>query len=175
MTDRVEAHLLKLLGCADLSFPEYREAIRTRFASLREHLLRPHLKGAYHRLMSDFGDREAWLGSVAQAALHKKFSELQDEEEELLKDRLSQTIRELDNLCDISKMLADPEKEQIFKVEVTTLNEGRQEQLVRAPKQEDQAEQALAEELQAALSRSADRTVRIALLLKLLQQELRHV
>lgn len=173
LTDRIEEHLLKLLGCVELTFPEYREVIRTRFASLREHLLLPHLKGAYHRLMSEFGDREAWLGSVTQAVLHKKFSELQDEEEELLKDRLSQTIRELDNLCDISRMIADPDKEQIFKVEVTTLNEGSQEQLVRAPKQAEQAEQALAEELQATLSRSADRTVRISLLLKLLQQELR--
>ena len=124
-------------------------------------------------LMSDFGDREAWLGSVAQTALHKKFSELQDEEEELLKDRLSQTIRELDNLCDISRMIADPDKEQIFKVEVTTLHEGRQEQLVRVPKQAEQAEQALAQELQATLSRSPDRRMKIALLLKLLQQELR--
>ncbi len=172
LVDRIEEHLLKLLGYDDLTFPAYRVEIQKRLESLREHLLLDHLKAVYHRLHSEFGDREAWLGSIVQAILHKKFTELQDEEEELLKERLSQTIQELDNLCDISKMIADPEKEQVFKVEVTTYNEGSQEQLVRVPKQAEQEDQALTAELQTTLSRSTDRRVRISLLLKLLQQEL---
>jgi hypothetical protein len=172
LVDRIEERLLNVLGYMELTFPTYRMEIQKRFASLKEHLLLPHIKGFYQRLFSEFGDREAWIGSIIQAVIHKKLTELQDEEEELVYERLSQSIQELDNLCDISKLMADPEKEKVVKVEVTSYPEGSQERLVRLPRQTEQEERTLEEEMTTMLSKTQDRRVRIAILLNLLQREI---
>ena len=83
MIDRIEKRLLEGFGYTELAFPDYRVEIKKRFASLKEHLLLPHIKGFYTRLLSEFGDKEAWISSIVQAVVHKRLIELQDEEEEL--------------------------------------------------------------------------------------------
>ena len=120
LIDGIEKHLLDELGCSELKFPAYRETIKNRFANLREYLLPPHLKGFYTRILSDFSDRDAWIGSLVHAVLHKPLEEMRDEEEELMYGRLKEAIQELDNLCDIAKLVVDSEKEKVVKVEVTS-------------------------------------------------------
>ena len=171
---RIEERLLEMLGYVEIPFPDYRLEIRHRFASLKEHLLLPHIKGFYSRLLSDFGDKEAWIASIVQALLHKRLIELHDEEEELIYERLSHAIQELDNLCEISELIADPEKEKVVKVEVTSYAEGSQERLVRVPIVSEQQGYNLEEEIGTTLSKTEDRRVRISVLLKLLQQEIQH-
>jgi len=173
LIDNVENYFLKELGYVGIEFPKYRSKLKERYQSLREYLLPRHLKGFYQRLLSDFGDKQAWFESIVQAVLHKKISEMKDEEKELVFDRLSHAIQELDNLCDISKLVADPEKEKVVKLEVTTYAEGRQEKLVRLPKQKERTELELEQEIEAVLGKTKDRRVRIDLLIKLLQKELK--
>ncbi len=165
---------MKDFGYQNHAFPKYRNKLKKRYESLREYLLPLHLKGFYQRLLSEFGDKQAWFESIVQAVLHKKLSEMKDEEKELVLDRLSHTIQELDNLCDISKLVADPEKEKVVKLEVTTYAEGSQERLVRLPIQKESSEVKLEKKVETALAKIKDRRVRIDLLIKLLQKELKH-
>ena len=92
----------------------------------------------------------------------------------LIYERLSHAIQELDNLCDISQLMADPEKEKVVKVEVTSYTEGSQERLVRVPIVTEQREHNLEEEIGTTLSKAEDRRVRISILLNLLQREIQH-
>ncbi len=170
---RIEVRLRTELGCPEVEFPAYRALIRERFASLREHLLLEHLKGFYSRILSDFGDRDAWIGSIVHALLHKPLEEMQDEEEELIYQRLNETMQELDNLCDIAKLVIDPEREKVVKLEVTSSTEGSQERLVRLPKKKTDEAQHIEKSIDKKLAKLHDRSVRIAILVKLLQRELR--
>lgn len=172
LIDRIESRLRIELACPELEFPAYRVVIKERFASLREHLLLPHLKGFYGRILSDFGDRDAWISSLVHALLHKPLEEIRDEEEELVYERLNETIQELDNLCDIAKLVVDPEKEKVVKLEVTSPIEGSQERLVRLPKKKVDEAQNIEHRIDKELAKSKDRSVRIAILVKLLQREL---
>ncbi len=173
LINQLEDHFLNELGYHDLMFPTYRNKIEERYQSLREYLLPLHLKGFYQRLLSEFGDKQAWFESIVQAVLHKKLSEMKDEEKELVFDRLSHAIQELDNLCDISKLVTDPEKEKVVKLEVTTYAEGSQERLVRLPIQKESSEVKLERKVETLLEKIQDRRARIDLLIKLLQKELK--
>ncbi|MCP4405573.1 MAG: hypothetical protein GY801_50750, partial [bacterium] len=172
LIDRIEKHLLEGFGYTELAFPDYRPEIKKRFATLKEHLLLPHIKGFYIRLLSDFGDKEAWIGSIVQAVLHKRLIDSQDEEEELVYERLTHAVQELDNLCEISQLMADPAKEKVVKVEVTSYTDGSQERLVRVPIVTEQQEHNLEKEIDTTLSKAEDRRVRISILLNLLQREI---
>ena len=170
---RLEQHITAYLGEPALAFPAYRMNLKERFASLKAHLLPTHLTGFYTRVLSEFGDRQAWLESIVQAVLHKKLSEMKDEEEEVIKDRLRHAFEELDNLCDIAHLVADPEQEDIFKIEVTSYQAGSQERLIRLPKKAEEAERRVEDEIEAVFATIQDKRVKIELLIKLLQKELR--
>lgn len=172
LIDRIEMHLLLEIGHPELKFPAYREVIKERFASLREYLLPPHLKGFYSRILSEFGDRDAWISSVVYAVLHKPLEEMRDEEEDLVYGRLNETIQELDNLCDIAKLVIDPEQEKVVKLEVTSPVEGSQGRLVRLSKKKVDEAQNIEKNIDKELAKSKDSSVRIAILVKLLQREL---
>jgi hypothetical protein len=174
LVTRIETYLLRESGYADVEFPNYRAKFQKRYHTLKESLLPEHLRVLYKRLLLEIDDKEAWIGSLVQTLLKKKMSEMKDEEEEIVYDRLSHAIQELDNLCDISKLVADPEKEKVVKLEVTSYAEGSQERLLRLPKQIEQQEQKLVKTVSLTLLKVQDRRVRMAILLNLLQQEIHH-
>ena len=173
LLNRLERHILAYLGEPESVFPAYRDRLKARFASLKTHLLPTHLTSFHNRVLTEFGDRQAWLEAVVHAVLHKKLSEMKDEEEQVVTDRLSHAFEELDNLCDIAQLVADPEQEQVFKVEVTSYGAGSQERLVRLPKKTETAERHLEDEVETALAQIHDKRVKIDVLIKLLQRELR--
>ena len=174
LIDQIENHFLEELGYSETEFSEYRDKLKKRYQSLREYLLPPHLTGFYQRLISEFGDRQAWFESVVYAILHKKLSEMKDEEKALVFDRLSHAIHELDNLCDISQLVTDPEKERVIKLELTTYAEGSQERLVRLPKKIKASKTNEEKKVETVLGKISNKRVRIDLLIKLLQKELKH-
>ncbi len=170
LLNRIENHLLEVSGYVGMSFAEYQSEIRKRYASLKTQLLLPHQTVLYRQLQSELDDRNAWLRAIVQALLGKPMEKMRDEEEELVLEKISNAIWELDNLCDISKIEVDPDKEELIKLEMTTLNAGSIAQIIRIPKKKEKDILRIQKKVRSELG--TDRTANIAALIKLLQDEI---
>lgn len=169
LLNRIEAHLLSVTGYEGISFPEYQAEIRERYKSLKTQLLLPHQNVFFRQLTSELDERNAWLRAIVQALLGKPIEKMRDEEEELILDKMSNAILELDNLCDISKIEVNPQKEEIVKLDITTLDTGRKSQLLRLSRMKEKQVSDLKKKLKADLGK--DKTANIAALIKLLREE----
>ncbi|MBI5328511.1 MAG: hypothetical protein HZB80_09545 [Deltaproteobacteria bacterium] len=170
LVNRVENFLLEDIIGEKLSFSDYKMTLQDRFKKLKKHLLLPHQKVFYQRLMSELDDRKAWLSSISQACIGKSLDVISDEEEKVFYEKLKDIIHELDNLCELSKADVDEKKEDVFKLEITSFVGGIKKNLIRLPKNRNkeiiQREDVIKTKL------SADRRINIAVLLKLLQSQL---
>ena len=102
----------------------------------------------------------------------KRTEKLRDEEEELLLEKLANAIAELDNLCDITKLTINPEKEEIIKLELTSLGKGSRSRLLRLPKQKDQQILALKKKIKEILTE--DKSINLTALAQAIQEEISH-
>ena len=121
-------------------------------------------------MMSELDDHKAWLSSISQACIGKSLDLISDEEEKVLYEKLKDIIHELDNLCELSKADVDKEKEDVFKLEITSFVEGIKKTLIRLPKNRNKEIIQWESVVKAKLS--SDRRINIAVLLKLLQDQL---
>jgi hypothetical protein len=134
LIERVETQLLSQLGYEGMEFEAYKEAISHRFGSLRKMSLLKHQKLLYLRLVSPLDDRVSWISSVVQALIGKHLDKIADEEEELIGERFVQTVRELDNLCEIGMVEFDAEKEDVMRIEIQVPGGETASQLIRVPR-----------------------------------------
>lgn len=172
LIDRFENYFVnEVLGVKQV-FPDYKDGIAKRYTGLRQHVLMPHQKSFFTRLQSELDDRKAWLASIAQSCVGKPLTTITDEEELLLFDRVRDYIYELDNLSEISKEDADPESEEILKLEITSFVQGLNKNLLRIPKGKNKEVDAQIQKIETNLGK--DKKMNIAALTKLLQQLLTH-
>ncbi len=168
LLNRVEAFILKDLGYHNLSFKAYKAKITKRYKSIKRHLLLPHQKTFFARLQAPIDQRDAWLNTLGAALMRKSLEELQDQEEEMLFEKLSATFRELDNLCDIHEANIEHDKEEIIKIEITSLDKGTKPYQIRLSKEKSKAVDALQKKLETALAK--DPSISQAVLIKLLKK-----
>jgi len=169
LVDRVEAGLLDILGLPESVFPDYRDDIIKRFASLRIHMLTPKLKTLNMRLSSPLEERIAWLESIVQAVIGKNIRNMKDEDELIVYEKLREAIQALDNLCELDKLEIDPAKESpAVSVQITSSAQGTKRQIKRLPKQKEKKVDSLAKKLRQELGN--DSAVNFAALTKLLEE-----
>lgn len=124
----------------------------------------------YRQIMSQLDERTPWLRAVVQSLLGKPVEKMRDEEEELIIEKMSNTIKELDNLCDISEMEVDETKEEVLKVELTIPKKGSKSLLLRIAKSQKSGIKKLKKNLKNQLSK--DKNKNLVAIIKLLQEEL---
>jgi hypothetical protein len=116
-------------------------------------------------------DRQSWISSIATAIKSKSLDQFTDNDEEEFKNNFQRRIHDLDNLTDISQKDIDESKEEIFKLELTTFVKGVQRNMIRLPKEKsnllDKKKQSIKKLLDA-----NDKQTNIAILIKLLQEEI---
>ncbi len=95
---------------------------------------------------------------------------MSDNDEEVLKEKFKHTIQELANLLEIQKISVDSKKEEVFKIDFTSHDSGTTPHLVRIPKKQFEAVKASMDRIKSELG--SDKELRIALLAKLLKDEL---
>jgi len=154
-----------------LDFPHNKSAFKRRYEKLKPELLKPNQKVFYNRLVSVLNDRKSWINSISQATIGKSLENISDEEIGLIKHNIIENIRELDNYTELSEKDIDPEKEEIIKLEITTLLKGLSKKFIRIPKSKYEKIATL-EKLYKEQLKGNDNTVNIALLIRLLQDEL---
>ncbi|MCB1115693.1 MAG: hypothetical protein KDK71_04410, partial [Chlamydiia bacterium] len=169
LVDRFEERLLEVFGLSKLPFEEYRAKIQKRYKGVKEHLLLQRQKTLYNRLKSQLPDRKAWLNSLTQALIGKQLEQCSDEEEWLLYDRLQNSFAELDDLIELSQMQFDEEKEQVFKIEITTFEEHPIKRNIILSKDQQDRLKVIEKELRKALKTAGGPQLHQAALIKILK------
>ena len=171
LINRVEQFLLDEIIGENMNFPAYKTQLQIRLKNIKKHLLLPSQKVFFLRLSSQLDDRKSWLNSITQACIGKTLDVINDDEEKLLYEKLKEIIHELDNLCEISKGDVDKEKEEIFKLEITSFIDGLYKKVIRVPKKKTKIMLKIENDIKARLSE--DRQLNIATLTKLLREQLK--
>jgi hypothetical protein len=168
LLNRFETYFIKEVIGSKMEFPAYRDEMKERFNSLKAHLLLPHQKPFYNRLQSQLDDRKAWLSSIAQACINKPLPNINDEDELILFERIRDLAYELDNLCEINMISIDEQKEEILKLEITSLVQGLNKSLLRISKEKNREVEKKQMEIKSILGE--DKKINITILTKLLQE-----
>lgn len=171
LINRVEQFLLDEIIGENMNFPAYKSQLQIRLKNIKEHLLLPKQKVFFQRLLSQLDDRKSWLNSITQACIGKTLDVIDDDEEKLLYEKLKEIIHELDNLCEISKGDVDKEKEEVFKLEITSFIDGLYKKVIRLPKNKTKQMLKIENDIKAKLSE--DKQLNIATLTKLLREQLK--
>ena len=122
------------------------------------------------RVNSDMDDRDSWLNSICFSLLSKPLDRISDKEEEILKEKLSFMVKELDNLCEIKNINFDNNEEEIYKIDFTSQNNGLKKHMIRISKQQKEKMDEQISLLKDSLGK--DKQLRIAILTELLKKEL---
>lgn len=170
LLNRFEKYITQELLGVKSDFTEYKSLLQKRFSTLKEHQVLPSQKTFMLRVNSNLDDRDSWLVSICFALLGKSLNSISDKEENILKEKLSFIINELDNLCEIKNVIFDDAKEDVYKIDFTSQSKGLKKHLVRISKnQKDKVNEAIID-IEDKLSK--DKQLRIAVLTKLLRKEL---
>ncbi len=170
LINRIETFIQSEFIGKEVPFAEYQEILKQRFKKLKKHLLLPKQKVFYQRLMSELDVRNAWINSICQAVIGKSLDTISDEEEKVLYENFRDMINELDNLCNLAKSDVNLDTEEVFKLEITSFINGLQKYTIRLPKEKIKEIKVLEADIKSKLS--GDRNMNVALLLKLLQNEI---
>ena len=122
------------------------------------------------RVNSELDDRDSWLNSICFALIAKPMDRISDSEEDVLKEKLSHIVKELDNLSDVFSVDFDQDKEEVYKLDFTSQNEGMKNHLVRISKEQKAVVKKSIAKIEENLE--LDKQLRIAILTELLKKEL---
>ncbi len=172
LLDRIENFIINEFEININSFPDYKFEIQKRYASIKKQLLLPNQLNILSRINSPLEDKNSWLNSIVQSLIGKSLDKIDDNNEELVYDRISKMRMELDNYTEFSKLNIDIKKEDLIKIEITSLSKGRNEKTIRIPKIKSKQKNELNKKIQNVLS--SDRTINIEILLNILNEQLKN-
>ena len=171
LINRIEVIISKTVRTERVNFPENKLLLQQRFKELKKEHIDGKLRILIQRINTPLDDRQSWISSIATAIKSKQLDQFTDDDEQDFKTIFPRRIHELDNLTDISQKDIDEAKEEIFKLELTSFVKGVQRNLIRLPKEKVK----LIEEKKIVIQKlldAKDRQANIALLIKLLQEEI---
>jgi hypothetical protein len=169
---RFGEQLSAFFGEKGADFEVYRKKMQKRYKGIKSHLLLPRQRALYNRIFSELPDRAAWLNSIAQALVGKQLSDVSDEEERLLYDRLQSSFAELDNLLELSATDFDEENEEAYQIEITGFNSEPVKRNIILSKRQQKELKEVETGIKKALSQAKDKQLRQAILIKLLKESL---
>jgi hypothetical protein len=171
LINRIEGTINQTIDGGQLSFPENKVLLQKRFNKVKKEQLKPKLKVLLQRINTPLDDRQSWLISIATAILNKTPDKFTDDDVEAFDSLLKEYLYELDNITDISTKDIDSNKEEVLKFEVTSFVRGVQKHLIRMPKSKNKQIVSKMGSIRNLLDKR-DRQTNIALLIKLLQEEI---
>lgn len=166
---RFEEFLCKQITGTEIEFELYKSALQKRFKGIKSHMILQHHKAFLARVSSPIDDKSTWLSSIAQSLVGKSLEMLKDEDVVVLYEKLKDTIHELDNFTELSDTKVDEKKERIFRFEITA-DKTAQKAIIKIPKTKFEELDKVEKQVKGLLKN--DRQLNIALLTKLLQEQL---
>lgn len=134
LIDRIINKISNELFGEKLHFLDLKLKLFHRYENIKEYLLLPYQKSFLNRVYSDIEDKNSWISSISYSAFNKHLDNLNDNEEELLIDKLISIFRELDNLCDFKLLKINKEREEVAKIELQFLGGSNKKFIIRYPK-----------------------------------------
>lgn len=171
LINRIEEIISKTVREERIDFPENKILLQQRFKKLKKEQIDPKLRVLVQRINTPLDDRQSWISSIATAIMGKPLDQFTDEDEQGFQSIFPRRVHDLDNLTDISKKDIDEAKEEVLKLELTSFVKGVQRNLIRLPKEKAQLIDLKKQTIQDLLYKN-DRQANIALLIKLLQEEI---
>lgn len=171
LINRIEDIIGHTIRTEKIDFPENKLLLQQRFKKLKKEHIDPKLRVLVQRINTPLDDRQSWISSIATAIIGKSLDQFTDEDEQLFQNLFPKRIHELDNFTDISKKDIDETKEEILKLELTSFVKGVQRNFIRLPKEKLKQIEQKKVTIQKMLD-SKDKQANIALLIKLLQEEI---
>jgi hypothetical protein len=167
---RLEEFISSLIVGKATDFDHYKQRLQDRFKAIDKHKLPSDLRVFQERIMSKLDDRESWLNSMANCLLAKSLAQFEDTDERIFQDRFQQRVHELDNLCELAKVVVDSEAEEVFRLGISSFGKQEQTRIIRRPKQLNTIDTALENEIRTMLG--DDKARSLAILARLLQEQL---
>lgn len=171
LVNRVERIISQTVRSGNIGFPENKLLLQQRFQKIRKERIDGKLRVLLQRVNTPLDDRQSWISSIATAILNKQLDQFTDEDERNFESLFTKRIHELDNLTDLSKKDIDESQEEVLKLELTSFVKGVQRNLIRLPKHKMKQIDVKKQAIQKLLN-GDDRQSNIALLIKLLQEEI---
>jgi hypothetical protein len=171
LLNRIEDVINKTIRDERLDFPENKLLLQQRFKKLKKEQIDTKLRVLIQRIYTPLDDRQSWISSIATALMGKPLDQFTDGDEQGFQIIFPKRVHELDNLTDISKKDIDETKEEVLKLELTSFVKGVQRNLIRLPKEKARQIEEKKQSIQELLYKN-DRQANIALLIKLLQEEI---
>jgi hypothetical protein len=171
LVNRIEEIVSKTISSERLDFPENKFLLQKRFKSIIKEHIDTKLRVLIQRINTPLDDRQSWLSSIATAIISKPLDQFTDEDENTFKINFPRRIHELDNLTEISQKDIDETKEEVFKLELTSFVKGVQRNMIRLPKEKMKQIDLKKLDIRKMLDVN-DKQTNIALLIKLLQEEI---
>jgi hypothetical protein len=171
LIQRLESNISKTIGLNNELFPANKLKLQSRFKKVKQEKVTPKLRVLLQRINSPLDDKQSWINSLATAVIGKSLDKFSDEDEKNYYALFKQYIHDLDNISDISKSDIDNENEDVLKLELTSFVKGVQKRLIRLPKKSNKKIEAKKSDIKS-LIKDGDKQENIALLLKLLQEEI---
>ncbi|MBL1408697.1 hypothetical protein [Sphingobacterium faecale] len=172
LVQRFEEFILEEVvgGDSIVEFSEWKKAIQDRFKGLKSYLVAPHLKVFLQRLNSNLEDKTTWMSSLSHAILGKQLEDINEEEEVVLFVKFKEWIHELENFTDIENKVESEYIHDAVKIEITSLKEGLNKQVLSIPR----SKQKEVEKKKAEFTRylTNDRELNIFILAKLLKDQM---
>jgi len=171
LVNRIEAFLLEeILLEKELSFKDYKEKLSTRYSFLKEHMLLRNQASFLMRINSPIDDRNSWINSICQVVIGKRLEVLEDKEEEVLKEKLLTSFKELDNLVTIAGRHETHIDQQVLKLELTSFEQGLIEETIMIPKEVHENTQKKLDEMMKSMGEN--KKINLYLLVSLLKEQL---
>jgi len=171
LINRIESVISKTVRDELVNFPENKLLLQQRFKELKKERIDPKLRILIQRINTPLDDRQSWISSIGTAIKSKPLDQFTDYDEQDFKTIFPSQIHKLDNLTDISQKDIDETKEEIFKLELTSFVKGVQRNLIRLPKEKVKLIDEKKKIIQKLLDAN-DKQANIALLIKLIQEEI---
>lgn len=171
LINRIEEVISKTVREERIDFPENKLLLQQRFKRLKKEQIDPKLRVLVQRINTPLDDRQSWISSIATTIMGKPLDQFTDDDEQGFQTIFPRRVHELDNLTDISKKDIDEAKEEVLKLELTSFVKGVQRNLIRLPKEKSRQIDEKKRTIQDLLYKN-DRQANIALLIKLLQEEI---
>jgi hypothetical protein len=171
LVNRIEKIIGETIRQEKIDFPKNKILLQQRFKNLYKGKIDPKLRVLIQRINTPLDDRQSWISSIATAIMGKQLDQFTDSDELEFRIIFPKRIHELDNLTDISKKDIDENKEEVLKLELTSFVKGVQRNLIRLPKAKVKQIEEKKQSIQKLLDLN-DKQANIALLIKLLQEEI---
>ncbi len=171
LVNRIESIIGKTIRNENIGFSENKLLLQQRFKKLKNDKIDPKLRILVQRINTPLDERQSWISSIATAIIGKPLDQFTDDDENTFVNLFPRRIHDLDNLTDISVKDIDEANEEVLKLELTSFVNGVQRNLIRLPKDKARKLEAKMLEIKKILG-SGDKQANIALLIKLLREEI---